>query len=111
MSRELPPNKKEVASKELVDGLRERGFQDPGVKEMLSVWVRENEAELNLDPAYTSRVEMDRRRARLFFSAGCIDEAFESMNMAATQADNEGNIDLYTSVMAEMDEMDGKLNP
>ena len=52
---------------------------------------------------------MNIRRGRLFFAAGYIDEAYESLSAAATQADNEGKRELYDSIMAEMDQMDTML--
>ncbi|KKR15359.1 MAG: hypothetical protein UT43_C0002G0016 [Parcubacteria group bacterium GW2011_GWC1_39_29] len=109
MSQEFPSNKKEMADQALIDALRAHGPEDPTTKAMLGLWVHANERELNESSESTSRIEMNIRRGRLFFAAGYIDEAYDSLSAAATQADNEGRSELYDSIMAEMDEMDTKL--
>ena len=107
MSEELPPQKKrELPDQELIDALRSHGPEDPTTKAMLGLWVHATERELNESMESTSRIEMNIRRGRLFFAAGYIDEAFDSLSAAATQADNEGNRKLYDTIMAEMDQMD-----
>ena len=76
---------------------------------MLGLWVHATERELNESQESTSRIEMNIRRGRLFFAARYVDEAYDSLSVAATQADNEGKRELYDSIMAEMDQMDTTL--
>ena len=110
MSEELPsPKKQELPNQELIDALRSHGPEDPTTKAMLGLWVHATERELNESTESTSRIEMNIRRGRLFFVAGYIDEAYDSLSAAATQADNEGRRELYDSIMAEMDQMDTML--
>src|SRR3990167_9327483 len=110
MSEELPSQKKqELPDQELIDALRSHGPEDPTTKAMLGLWVHANERELNESSESTSRIEMNIRRGRLFFAAGYIDEAFDSLSSAATQADNEGKRELYDTIMAGMDQMELKL--
>ncbi|KKU22512.1 MAG: hypothetical protein UX31_C0001G0030 [Candidatus Nomurabacteria bacterium GW2011_GWA1_46_11] len=111
MSEELPsPKKQEVADdRELIEALRSHGPEDPTTKAMLGLWVHATERELNESQESTSRIEMNIRRGRLFFAAGYIDEAFDSLSSAATQADNEGKRELYDTIMAGMDQMDSQL--
>lgn len=109
MSQEFPSPKKEIADQALIDALRNHGPEDPTTKEMLGLWVQATERELNESAEPTSRIEMNIRRGRLFFASGYVDEAYDSLSSAATQADNEGRSELYDSIMTEMDQMDTKL--
>ncbi|HAU07734.1 MAG: hypothetical protein UW46_C0004G0025 [Candidatus Yanofskybacteria bacterium GW2011_GWF1_44_227] len=110
MSQEFPSlSKKELPDQELIDALHSHGPKDPATRTMLDSWVRVTEREFNENPESVSRIEMNIRRGRLFFVAGYIDEAYDSLSAAATQADNEGKTELYASIIAEMDEMDTKL--
>lgn len=93
--------------KRLAGLLRERGVEDLEARSLLDSWTREQEGEVKKsgDPA-TATIELNLRKARLYFAAGYGSEALESFEAARMQAWNESKEELYRAIMAEMDELE-----
>jgi len=104
MEKLLTPENVGDKEKRLAELLKERGAEDPEVRRLLDSWIREQESEVkkSSDPA-TAAIELNLRKARLYFAAEYRDESLESFEAARTQAFNEGREELYQAIMAEMD--------
>lgn len=105
------PTPENVGDKEkhLAGLLKEKGVENPEVRRLLDSWTREQESEVKKsgDPA-TAAIELNLRKARLYFAAGYRGEALESFEAARMQARNENREELYQAIVAEMDELEGK---
>ena len=101
---------KESVEQRLIRLLKEKGVEDPEAKNLLDTWTRQQEewAEKSNEPA-TAAIEFDLRRARLYFEAGYVDEAFESFEAARMQSWNNNKEELYQKIMAEMDKLESDL--
>ena len=101
----------EGAEQRLIRLLRERGVEDQEARKSLGDWTRgqEDEVKKSGDPA-TAAIELNLRKARLYFAAGYGSEALESFETARIQAWNEHREELYRAIMAEMDEFEGSQN-
>lgn len=98
---------KESEEQRLIRLLKEKGVEDPETRSFLNFWTIEQEkwAE-NSEDYKMAQIEVNLRRARLYFSAGYIDEAFENFEAARMQARNDNRGGLYQEIMAEMDKLE-----
>ena len=105
------PTPENVGDKEkrLAGLLKERGVEDPEARSLLDSWTRGQESEVkeSSDPA-TAAIELNLRKARLYFAAGHGEEAFESFEAAQMQARNENRDELYQTIIAEMDRLESE---
>lgn len=97
---------KESVEQRLVSLLKEKGVEDPETKNLLDMWTRELEERVEKENNPVATIELNLKRARLYFKAGYIDESFENFEAARTQAWNEGREELYQMIMAEMDKLE-----
>ncbi len=97
----------ENAERRLIRLLKKSGVENPEARRSLDDWTRgqENEVKKSSDPA-TAAIELNLRKARLYFAAGYGDESLESFEAARMQAWNESRGELYRAIMAEMDELE-----
>ena len=108
--KELPKiENKEGAERHLIQLLKEKGVENSEARSLLDGWTREQEGEVkkSRDPA-TAAIELNLRKARLYFAAGYANEALESFEAARMQARNENREELYEAILAEMNELEGK---
>ncbi len=98
---------KENAERHLIQVLEEKGVENPEARSLLDGWTREQEGRVkkSSDPA-TAAIELNLRRARLYFAAGYADEALESFETARMQTRNENREELYQAIMAEMNKLE-----
>ncbi len=98
---------KESEEQRLIQLLKERGVENPEARRLLEDWTRGQESEVaeSNDPA-TAAIELNLRKARLYFVAGYGDEALESFGAALMQARNENREELYQAIVAEMDKLE-----
>lgn len=99
---------KESAEQRLVSLLKEKGAEDPETKNLLDAWTRELEERVEKENNPVATIELNLKRARLYFKAGYIDEAFENFEAARMQAWNESREELYQMIMAEMDKLENE---
>ena len=101
---------KESAEQRIVRLLKEKGAEDPETKSLLNAWTIEQEKQVEQLPDYhVAQIQFNLRRARLYFDAGYVDEAFENFEAARMQAWNENRKELYQAIMAEMDKLESDL--
>lgn len=100
---------KESAEQRLVRLLKKGGIEDPEARELLDSWTQEQEAQVENSPA--ASIELNFRRARLYFAAGYLDESYENFEAAREQAWNDNNPELYQKIVAEMDEIESQIMP
>ncbi len=108
MAEKLPtPENVGNKEKHLAELLKERGVENPEARRLLEDWTRGQESEVkeSSDPA-TAAIELNLRKARLYFVAGYGDEALESFGAALMQARNENREELYQTIVAEMDKLE-----
>ncbi|KKT01829.1 MAG: hypothetical protein UV80_C0008G0039 [Candidatus Peregrinibacteria bacterium GW2011_GWF2_43_17] len=109
MEKEQKFETKENPEQQLVRLLKEKRTEDPETKEFLDSWTREQEqmVEKSTDPE--APIQFNLRRARLYFEAGYVEEAFENFESARMQAWNEQRNELYQAIMKEMDELEDSI--
>lgn len=87
----------------LIAGLKEKGIDDSGVRALLIEWIVLQESEVDAQGGTTEvKVEFELRRARLYRSAGFLDDARTASEDALTIARNEGRKDLCGKINVEM---------
>lgn len=90
--------------------LKEKGAEDPEVRKSLDIWTREQEKQVKQSGDYhLEQIQFNLRRARLYFEAGYIGEAFENFEAARMQAYNEQRDELYQAIIEEMDRIEDSL--
>jgi len=91
--------------KELIRSLREKGPADSDTKKMLSDWIdaEEKRVENSADPI--AAILLNLRRARLYYDAGFLEEAWENFESARRQAWNENHDELSEKIGKEMDSL------
>lgn len=88
----------------LVRLLKDRGIEDPEVRDLLAGWISAQEAEVGRSGDYAiAQVRLELRRAILFGQAGFVDEARESFDAAKLLAANYQRDDLYDAIGDEWD--------
>jgi len=87
--------------------LKEKGEENPEARDLLDRWTREQEKQVEQSDNYPlAQIYFNLRRARLYFEAGYVNDAFENFEAARTQAWNYKNNELYQTIMKEMDELE-----
>ena len=100
---------KESTEQQLIRLLKERGSEDLVAKSLLDTWTREQERQVEKENNSGGAIELNLRRARLYFEAGYVDEALENFEAARMQARNENKQEVYQAIMAEMDKLESDL--
>lgn len=94
--------KPETLGRRLIRLLKEYGLDDPRAKEALLEWTLEREKEVEQSDDYrTAQIELNLKRAQLYFEAGLFDMAFENFDGAMMQAWKEGLDDMLFTAMDE----------
>lgn len=112
MEKEPTFENKESPEQQLVRLLKEKGVEDPETREFLDIWTREQEKQIEQstgDEYSIAQIQFNLRRARLYFTAGYIEEAFENFEGARIQAYNEQRNELYQAIMEEMNKIEDSL--
>ncbi|MDZ7586284.1 MAG: hypothetical protein U0946_00900 [Patescibacteria group bacterium] len=113
MEKEPTFENEEGPEQQLVRLLKEKGVEDPEARNFLDIWTREQEKLVEQsDDYHFEQIQFNLRRARLYFEAGYVDEAFENFEAARTQAWNEQRNELYQAIMKEMYQVEDSMeNP
>ena len=99
----------ESAEQRLTRLLKEKGVEDPEVRELLDKWTREEEARVEQsDDYHLEQISFNLKRARLYFAAGYVDEAIENFEAAQIQAWNEQKSDLYQEITDEIEKLESE---
>lgn len=96
------PKSPEMLEQRLIALLKERGPGDPETQELLIAWTLEQERIADATEDSSGRIELDRKRGRLYFAAGHKNEAFKSFEAALEQAWNEGREELCQQIQDEI---------
>lgn len=90
----------------LIQALKEKGAADPEVKNLLNDWTCEQEKQVEQSGDYRAgQIQLNLRRARLYFEAGYTAEALENFEAAQTQAWHERRDELYRVITEEIDKL------
>ena len=100
----------EMTEQRLITLLKEKGLEDADAREALLQWTIAQEQEVEQSQNKDALIQLNLKRARLYFEAGLITEAFENYEAAYDQAYNEYNDALCQSISDEMDAMEDRLN-
>lgn len=113
MEQEPTFENKESSEQQLIRLLKEKGAKNPEVRNLLDSWTHEQEKQVEQsDDYHLEQIQFNLRRARLYFEAGYVEEAFENFEAARTYAWNERRDELYQAIMKEMDEIENSMeNP
>ncbi len=103
MSETNPIEAIETSEQRLIRLLRENEPYDQATGELLRAWTIEQET--MVEGGQLTAIELNLRRARLYFAAGYKEEAIENFEAARKQAHNERNVALYDAIMSEMDRL------
>lgn len=112
MERDPTCENKESTEQQLVRLLKEKGVEHPEARKFLDIWTREQEKQVEQSTGeeyHIAQIQFNLKRARLYFEAGYVEEAFENFEAALTQAWNEKRDDLYNEIMKEMDKLEGSI--
>lgn len=82
--------------------LKEKGIEDPNVKELLNNWTIEQEKQVNKSNTPDAEIQFNLQRARLYLEAGYVEEALENFEAAQTQAWNEHRTELHEAITQEI---------
>jgi hypothetical protein len=94
----------ESSEQALVRLLKDRGVEDPEVRDLLDGWISAQIEEVDRSDDYAiAQVRLELRRAILYARAGQLDEARESFDAAKLLAANFQRDDLYEAVTEEWD--------
>lgn len=110
MEKLLSFENKESTEQKLIKLLKEKGIENAEARGLLDDWTREQEELVVKENKPTGAIELNLKRARLYFAAGFVDESFENFEAARTQAWNEHRDELYEEIMAEMDKLENELD-
>lgn len=101
---------KETTEQKLARLLKEKGVQDTEAKAMLDTWTREQEHLVEQAQDHLlEAIYFNLRRARLYFEADYLNEAFEAFDDALLQAENENRAELCQVIQTEMDRLEASL--
>lgn len=108
MTEKIPTfENEESPEQQLIRLLKEKGAGDLETRESLDNWTREQEKRVEQsDDYHLEQIQFNFRRARLYFEAGYVDEAFENFEAARMQAWNEQREELYQAIIKKMDELE-----
>lgn len=101
----LAIEKAESPEQKLIQLLKEKGVEDPETKELLTAWTMEQEQQVEESKDPEAPIQFNLKRARLYFEAGYVDEAYENFEAARTQAHQEGRDELLQTIDDEMDKL------
>ena len=72
--------------RDLIQKIKERGYKDPKTFELLTAWAKKEEALAEKAGPGVPDFEFTLKRGKLFYLAGCIEEALENFQDAANLA-------------------------
>lgn len=104
VEKEGSPEEHEVSEEAVIDALRHLGGENSDAKELLLKWTLQAERHEGTPEAF---IEFNRKKSRLYAAAGILDEAWESLEAAYTQAWNEGREMLCQDIENEIDALEG----
>ena len=82
MEKEPTSENEESPEQQLVRLLKEKGVEDPEARNLLINWTLEQEKQVEQsDDYHLEQIQFNLRRARLYFAAGYVDEAFENLEV------------------------------
>ena len=91
----------------LIAKLREHGMDEETQKELIA-WTEKQEAKANETNTPRANIELNVKRAKLYFAAGLKAEAWDILESVRIQAMNENENTLYVEAMKIMDEIDAE---
>lgn len=108
MPEKIPTSEWNEAEQKLIQALREKGVEDQEVRALLQQWVEgeEAKAEAATEQRVEASIAFERRRAKLYYDAGYLNEALGALEDARMQAHQIQNQELYDAIMAEMDRIE-----
>lgn len=114
MPEEFPTSEWNEAEHKLIEALRTKGIEDEETRALLQQLADTEEAEVIKVAAETGRsdetsIAVQRKRAKLYYHAGYMNEALDTLEHARLQARSAKNEDLHDAIMAEMDRIEEKL--
>src|SRR3989338_1473456 len=103
MEQEKKFENTENTEQKLVRLLKGKGVEDTETMGLLMDWTIKQERLVEQSDDYPlEQIQFNLKRARLYFEAGCMDEAFDNFDAARIQALNEGRKELFAAIMWEM---------
>jgi len=108
MPEKFPTQEFSPEEQELILKLRERGVDDEKTKEALLNWTEAQEIKANAINTSRANIEFNIRRAKLYYAAGFMAEAWDVIESVRMQSANEGEDDLYAEAMGMMDKIDAE---
>ena len=97
-------NPEQQEEQQLIQMLKERGIEDPEVKNTLITLIIKQEAEVEKLNDSVATIQLNLRIARLYFEAGYTEEAFDNFEDVRKQADYEQEEELYQAIEKEMND-------
>ena len=107
MTPEQPP-RKEFSEKEraVIALLREKGPEDAEARAAFIEWCEEAEAEATKENTSRANIEVQLRRAKVYWAAGGYDSALDALEAVREAASNDPSArDLYDEAMTLIDEI------
>ncbi|MEK7512611.1 MAG: hypothetical protein AAB601_00230 [Patescibacteria group bacterium] len=109
MNEQVPSPERVDLKQRIIEGLRERGADDPETMELFRRWMDERIREVERIPnaadntAYVrAQIGLNLERARIYLAAGRRDLALADFDDARLQAEQEGQEDLIRSIDDEV---------
>ncbi len=110
MEKEPTFGNKENSEEQLVRLLKEKGVENPEVRNSLVSWTLEQEKRVEQSDDYRlEQIKLNLLRADVYRKAGYMKEALENLQDALTQAWNEHREKLYQTITKEIDELENSI--
>lgn len=91
----------------LCEKIRERGLNDPEVKDLIGQWCDGEQAMVDANPTVEARVEFEIRRAEIGRAARDLEGAVRTLEDALTVAEEEGHGELCARISEMLKELEG----
>ncbi len=108
MPEKFPTPEWSADEQRLIKALYEKGIDDEETRVSLQSWAEAEEmkVEAETELRVEASIAFERKRARLYHSAGYAYEALGALEDARLQAHQIQNQELYDAIMAEMDRIE-----
>ncbi|MDP3731148.1 MAG: hypothetical protein Q8R34_01490 [bacterium] len=102
MKEQLPlPEKKEITDEQIIDALK-LGVEKPEVFKLLQDWTKQQEEKVK---THEDRINLDRKRAKVYLMSGYKEASLESLEAAYEQAWNEQRTELCREILDEIEKI------
>ena len=105
MAERIPNQEFSELEVRLIQKLKEKRTEDPEARELLQGWLDDEEAKANRINTSRANIELNLRRAKVYYAAGLIDEALENLAAVMEQSSQEREPDLHNQAVLMIEDI------